>query len=887
MHAVWAPLILFAATSCGQVPREPSAEEISRAIQQLGDPDFQVRQRATDELIRFGKAAQSQIERAAANDDQEVAQRAKAILRRLRRPPTAPPELEQLERDFLDTPSRRSSLVWRLADPSEFALVSKLIGSIKSPAERKSLEESFHQRITNLAHELCQQGYIDDAEKVLAAAVDDPEVEATLFAVWLEFDRMTDRISQAERELAEKLNPPTSQRLARMWRAAGNRAKAREVAMQAKDYEYAMWLAAEGGDWSAALRAHELSREGKRRTFGDARFTMLLSHYAGNDEKSAESAKALHEFVKTKNLHHSAVVPALLAAEQYDIGIELLEAHLPSRAFALHCSRHDYERAFRLAKIPVGAEIDVAWYESLLDTSPPDPYDIARRPFASEIAIALNSVGRRDDALRVIAVMHKVLDARSQSDELATIARTWLGMGDRRQAIAETIRAAEAEARRPRPPVPKGVPTGSRLPSWWMGYLYPTPQTFLVRDRVWPMVAEYYGHDHRKVFAVLESHFDPPTRSRLAADQRGSLLDELESAPATGGADRQAEWMKKVAEVAELHGDLSRAARLREHAYLLDGRSRPSGKIRGTEAFTRRDWEESAKWLPRGLNAYSVDWASMMRLGVSLIALGRYEEGESLISRSSKLSPGPATYAGEAGAFLHAGLTERGVERFDVVARLLPPDGKSAEIHRKMLVYDLRGASPMDAARAWQLNSLINLEFDIYSKVEDYLAHGRVLREARFHELLKLGKAAEAVAEVKRGLEIEPGDVELVTTVAPALDAAGNRSLGDELFSQLKRHLTRTCNSYPRSTEHRRLLAVASARCNRGLDDGLQRINEAIELNPQASALRSALAEVQLARGAASAARQAACDGLSLDPSDADCRAILTKINSSQSQLQR
>lgn len=884
MSSAFAPLVTCFVLACGQNvaaladPAPPRT--VAEAIQQLGDRKSNIRQRASEYLIQAGRSAQAEIERATKSDDPEVSQRAKAILRRLVRPPTAPPQLEQLERDFLDSPSRRSSLVWRLADPSEFALVSKLIGSVKDLAERKSLEESFQHHIANVAHQLCQEGYIDEAERVLGAAVDRPEIEAILFAVWLEFDRMTERVSKAEQELAGKPNPAAQQRLARMWRAAGNRAKAREVATQAKDYEYAMWLAAETGDWSAALRAHELSREGKRKTFGEARLRMLFSHFAGDNEKSAESAKTLYEFIQAKSQYDSVLVPALITAERYEMAIELLEAGLPSKAFALHCLRHDYDRAFALAKVSPGAEINAAWYQVLPDTLPPDRYGIARRQFASDIAIALNSVGRRDDALRVIAVMHEVLDAQPRGDEMGMIVRTWLAMGDRPQAIAETILAADAETRRPRPPVPPGVPTGSRLPGWWIGYLYPMPQTDLVRGHVWPKVDEHYGHDHRKVFAVLESHFDPPTRARLTADQRVRLLDELELMQAQGGLDRQAEWLRKVAEVAEFHGDQPRAVRLREYAHRLAQRSPAGIGLRGIEAYTRRDWPEAVQWLRRDLERYPNDSTRLMRLGVSLIASGRHEEGEALIARSSKLGAGPTIYAGQGHSLLAAGFVERGIERFGIADRLLPPDHNTVRIRRNSRAYSLKEVSPLDAAKAWQLNSLIAFEIDIYSNVEDYLDHGRPLRESRVHDLLKLGKATEAAAEVKRGLEIAPGDVELVTAVVPAFDAAGQRTLGDELFTQLHDGFTKLCNAYPHSIEHRRLLAVASARCSRRLDDALQRINEAIELNPQASTLRSALARVLLARGDTSAAREAALAGVSLDPSDSDCRAMLAKLES-------
>ncbi len=55
-------------------------ERIARLVERLSDPDFQVRDAATEELVQIGEAALPALEKAAASDDAEVSWRAKKTL---------------------------------------------------------------------------------------------------------------------------------------------------------------------------------------------------------------------------------------------------------------------------------------------------------------------------------------------------------------------------------------------------------------------------------------------------------------------------------------------------------------------------------------------------------------------------------------------------------------------------------------------------------------------------------------------------------------------------------------------------------------------------------------------------------------------------------------
>ena len=78
-------------------------ERIDKLIEQLGDKDYYVRQRAQDELARLSFEAFDALTAATANDDLEIASRAKYLLRLMRVEWTAkndPPEVKNLLKDY-------------------------------------------------------------------------------------------------------------------------------------------------------------------------------------------------------------------------------------------------------------------------------------------------------------------------------------------------------------------------------------------------------------------------------------------------------------------------------------------------------------------------------------------------------------------------------------------------------------------------------------------------------------------------------------------------------------------------------------------------------------------------------------------------------------------
>ncbi len=80
-----------------------SQEQVAKLIEELGDKDYYVRQRAQNELARWGFEAFDALAAATTHDDLEIASRAKYLLRLMRVEWTAkndPPEVKKLLRDY-------------------------------------------------------------------------------------------------------------------------------------------------------------------------------------------------------------------------------------------------------------------------------------------------------------------------------------------------------------------------------------------------------------------------------------------------------------------------------------------------------------------------------------------------------------------------------------------------------------------------------------------------------------------------------------------------------------------------------------------------------------------------------------------------------------------
>ncbi len=163
MNPSWHLILSLSLAAAGQAQADPPAA-IEAAVKQLGDADYETRERATELLIRAGQAAKSATEAAARSNDPEVALRARLILKRLASgiDPEVSPAMAALIEEFNETEaSRRFTLIQRLAQPDEFRTLWKVIAKVADAGQRRSQESSLRSRLVTMVSENHRAGKHD------------------------------------------------------------------------------------------------------------------------------------------------------------------------------------------------------------------------------------------------------------------------------------------------------------------------------------------------------------------------------------------------------------------------------------------------------------------------------------------------------------------------------------------------------------------------------------------------------------------------------------------------------------------------------------------------------------------------------------------------------
>jgi len=140
LGAFWIPLAAAAAP--------PTSQEIARAIEELGAPQFDTRQAASELLWGAGEAVAAALGRAAASPDPEVRTRAEELLQKLRlgiRPNTPADAIEVIDQ-FRQAKSsnERQQALRGLQSKEQWHTIVALLRSESNPAEREAFVSPGH-----------------------------------------------------------------------------------------------------------------------------------------------------------------------------------------------------------------------------------------------------------------------------------------------------------------------------------------------------------------------------------------------------------------------------------------------------------------------------------------------------------------------------------------------------------------------------------------------------------------------------------------------------------------------------------------------------------------------------------------------------------------------
>src|SRR5262245_2786705 len=243
-------------------------DDLTRAVRQLGDKDFKVREKATAQLLQAGKAARPALRKALGSDDPEVVRRARAVLDQIqhRIPPGTPKETADLLTQYYADHGQKdikSLIISDLRSKGLRGLVALLDLSDDEEDERwrGQIREALTHAAPELVAFLIAEGRVPEAERWLEqrlsnqAPMNDGDAlredkAAEDYAVFLMLYGRPDDKTRTLREQVERSgNRRAATILAYLYRARGDLAKARRPAEKAGNQTLLALLQVEQGNW--------------------------------------------------------------------------------------------------------------------------------------------------------------------------------------------------------------------------------------------------------------------------------------------------------------------------------------------------------------------------------------------------------------------------------------------------------------------------------------------------------------------------------------------------------------------------------------------------------------------------------------------------------------
>src|SRR5262245_28505433 len=183
-------LFVSAALLVGAEPKAPTPEQIARAIEELADDRFAVREKASEFLWSAGRAAEPALRAAVRNADPEVARRAQTILDRFKYGiyPETPEEVVELVQRFLaGNRDAKREVFGKLSGLGRYghAAMLRLVESEPDAETRQTLTHVVAGNATKLAPSLLVEGRTDELESLLELGLhSDSSSAGQNYAAW-------------------------------------------------------------------------------------------------------------------------------------------------------------------------------------------------------------------------------------------------------------------------------------------------------------------------------------------------------------------------------------------------------------------------------------------------------------------------------------------------------------------------------------------------------------------------------------------------------------------------------------------------------------------------------------------------------------------------------
>jgi tetratricopeptide (TPR) repeat protein len=847
--------------------RKVSVEEIKKAIAELGNQRFAVRDKAKKVLLDAGAAAEPFLEEAARSPDAEISSTAKTILEKLEWGlyPDTPNDVRELIDQFRSgMPEQRQNAIGSLLkkNPVPFATIRKLLLKEENVDLRDQMFVNLQKNVREAIPQLLARGDLDAAEEMFDLTLTgSPSAMAGDYATFMylrgKLDTAIARFEKQRRQTGEA-GKRAAELLVYLYRNKGDWKAARQAAEDTMKDDLVDLVLWQSSDWKA------LAAGGGGAELGNlpgtaAAYARLAGNQKEFDEKIAQIKKSADEADEAEASIRLDANALLLNGKANDaIAIMADKKKELALTFDLLCAQMKHKEAFDL--------VDEARRR---DTDPMERSKIEVRR-----ARMLYMLGEKETAIQLFEKIAD--DLKSIDDDVfmseslpLSLIKTEVRAGLRDRALIHAGKIIELYRKAGKndgfaPLLQPIFGDNNDVAQAWLALFFselPSEKPELALQRVSdilegklePNKLDVWIDKIVKASAAPVAPVDPrrglPSMSRR---HQPRYLDAAAAAyKAVGNEAKTEEFLKKAAERTPsperwiAHGDfLMGKKKFREAANSYANAVKAPRRQFGVEIEIENGFvdmsEEYGPALPTYLQGRALLSAGEAKEGKRLIELahwlplGNDEIRAKLVEELNKRDWSEMARK-EADMLLKTGWYNHFMygNVLSFLARQAAKDKNyfaSADYYEKCLVGCLRTGASFVEPTAYLL---------VPESVRVYRAQG----------CLAKGEIDKAEQLAISNLEAMPGNVDIAIKLVPELEKLGKKKEADAIYGKVRDAWEKLCKDYPNSAFAHNSAAWVMANCRRELDAALKHAQKAVEVEPKSAGYIDTLAEVHFRKG--------------------------------------
>jgi tetratricopeptide (TPR) repeat protein len=836
----------------------PSKEQIAQWIKQLGHDDFDKREEASKKLEEAGQAAEAALQEAAKSTDQEVRQRAEAILEKFKYgiyPDTPKKVVDLIKAYHTADPNTRQNILGELFESGTHGCRALMKIAANGNAEEKNAVLSVvSTKMNQAAPTLIAEGNYETLETFLDIGLADAKSGVPNYAAYYLLRGKLDVAAEKVKNRSEFDAKRRGEINAYLHRAKGDLKAAREAAEKAGVPELAEELLFESGEWKELAKRFQLNMAGKE--IEKLGYGAAYHRLAGNKKEFDETVAAIVKYAADAqpNDKPSAAfyaAKALFLNDRPEDALKVLKAGgRPEIAFEILCVQLRFGEAFDLLEQARKTGGDSAALVEVL------------------AARTLYLLGEKDKAKPMFAKLAESIKGGKDLSWFEDLVDAEVRVGLRDDAFEHAGQILDAF---------KDAGWASRLAPKLFPGRGDTAEVWLAHLRAGDANGAASGH-LKKVRELLEGKAAEKDVEKLLADGESA-------ARAKNNAEEIDRWVLALADTALLYKKEDAAVGL------LD-KTKTAGTLQrlGDVYADKKQWDKAAEQYKAAWEKDKHQPLSLYLYGLALEKAGKAAEGKKQMDLAHWLPLGDDEARNRlAAALLARGQGAASRRENELLLRTSPPTSYPAGDALRRTALDamgkkefLKAADGHEKAMLRCLRTYIN-----FVQKGSYVGVPAHVHRLRARGLLEAGKLDEARKEVAEAEALLPGDIDPTVLVVTGLEKRGQAKEAQEVFDKALALYEKLCKDYPNYAYAHNSVAWLSVCCGRNLEQAKAHALKATELAPLNAGHHDTLAEVYFQLGDKEKAIAAQKKAIELDPKKAYFKKQLKRIEAGDPKAER